>query len=106
MPVYCLPEPDDDRRHRLHIRDSRVKVHEARAEYIPAVDDGIRDEELAATLQPIEQRPVERIEVVFNSRLSQTRSKVVRHVSKSRDAQCLRHALQLGGPTHRCGQRP
>src|SRR3954452_13437236 len=53
-----------DQRH--HVVDIGVKIHDAGAQRVAPVDDRIRHEHLAFTLQPVEDRPIERVERVFD----------------------------------------
>ena len=53
----------------------RVEVHDAGAQQVAASDDGVRDERLAAALQPIQQRPVQRVEIALAVSFSPTRAR-------------------------------
>src|SRR4030095_15003217 len=59
----------DDRGNRVHVLDARVEVHDARAERVTAVNDGVGDEQLSAALERIEDRGVERIEIGGDGRV-------------------------------------
>ena len=60
----------------LHVRPRRVEVDDAGAQHVAAADDGVRDERLAAALQPIEQRAIQRVEVRSTVRLADARRAV------------------------------
>jgi hypothetical protein len=83
-----------------------VEVHDARAQQVAAGDHGVRDECLTATLQPIEQRAVEGIEMRFDLRLAKPAAKIAWHVAERRDAQLLCGELQFLVPANRVGHRP
>ena len=80
---------------RLDILMVGVEVHDAGAQHVTSADDRVGHERLAATLQAIEQRLVQRIEMRINSGIPDLRSQVARDVSKRRDAQVLSHELEF-----------
>ena len=63
-----------DARRNLDQRDDvlprSMEVDDAGAKHVAAADDCVRDEHLAAALEPIEQRPVERVEMAFDDGLA------------------------------------
>jgi hypothetical protein len=61
--VQGAPHAHDDRRCRLDVARAGVEVHDAGAQDVATVDDGIRDEQLAAALQAIEQLASEGVQV-------------------------------------------
>ena len=63
-------DPRHDLRQRLDVRPVGVEIHDAGAQHVAAADDGVRDERLAAALQPIEQLAVERVEMPLDRRLA------------------------------------
>ena len=103
--IHLASDSRNDLRHGLDIRSSGVEVHDAGAQHIAAADDGVGDECLASALQPIEQLAVERVEVTFDRRLSQVRSKIARHVAERRDAQVLGRELQFRMAADRLSHR-
>ena len=68
--------PDHDLRQRLDVGPLGVEVDDAGAQHVAAGDDRVRDEDLAAALQPVEQRSVERVELAARPRRAQRRAQV------------------------------
>ena len=99
-------DADDDRRDRVDVRRRGPEVHDARAQRVAAADDGVRDEQLAAALQPIEQLAVDRVEARVDGRIADRRGELGRHVAERRDAERLREQLELRRAPHGVGQRP
>src|SRR5215470_272199 len=60
-----------------------------------AIHNRVRNKSLAAPLQPIEQFPIERIEMTFNRRVLKLRTEIHRDIAEGGDAQILRHELKL-----------
>src|SRR5262249_16794365 len=82
-----------------------MKVHNACAQDVMAVHNGVRDKSLAASLQPIEQFLIERIEMTFNRRVLKLRSEIERDITEGGDAQILRHKLKLRVTADRLSHR-
>jgi hypothetical protein len=55
----------------------------------------VGDKRLNSALQPVSQLTVEHVEMKFNLRFLQLRSKISRHVAEGCNPQILRHELQL-----------
>ena len=64
--IHLASDPRNDVRHRFHICLSGMKVDNAGAKHVVAADYGVGHECFTSALQPIDQLPVERIEMKFN----------------------------------------
>src|SRR5262245_11484643 len=82
-----------------------MKVHNARTQHVMVVHNGSRKKSLADQMQPIEQFPIERIEMTFNRRVLKLRSEIHRDIAEGGDAQILRHKLKLRVTVYRLGHR-
>src|SRR5215510_3558026 len=82
-----------------------MKVDNAGAQQVMAIHNGIRNKSLATALQPIEQFPIEPIEMTFNRRVLKLRSEIERDITEGGDAQILRHKLKLRVTVDRSSHR-
>ena len=82
-----------------------MKVHNACAQHVMAVHHGVGNKGLATALQPIEQFPIERIEMTFNRRVLQLRPEIERDITEGGDAQILGHQLKLRVTVDRLSHR-
>ena len=68
----------DERRQGVDVSFGRAEVDDAGAEDVAAVDDGVRDERVAALLQARDNRLVERRQIVLDAREPRAESDLVR----------------------------
>ena len=74
--MNLLSEPHDDFRKRVDVRLSSPEIHDARTQHVASIDDSIGYEGLTASLQPVEQRPVQCVKVLFDCRIADRLSQV------------------------------
>src|SRR5688572_7130620 len=84
--------PGEDRQQRFDICQRRAEVHDARAQGEPAIDHGVRQERLAAPLDARQQLLIHTLQIRLGVRRLR---QVARDVAERRDAELLRHRLEV-----------
>jgi hypothetical protein len=72
-----------------------MKIDNAGAKHISAVDYGIGDVCFTSALQSIDKLTIKRVETKFNFWFSQSSSKIARHVPEGSYAEFLGHELEV-----------
>ena len=91
LSIHFMSDAGNDVRDRFHISLCGMKIDNAGAKHISAVDYGIGYECLTSALQSIDKLTIKRVEMKFNFWFSQSCSKITRHVPEGRYAQFLGH---------------
>src|SRR5690242_14392764 len=90
--VDPTPDPGHDLRDHGHVRFGRAEVHDAGAEQEATVEHGIGEEQVAAGLEPLEQRFVQGVEMGLGAAHA---AQVRRHVAEGRNAETQRGGFEL-----------
>src|SRR5207247_2337313 len=90
------PVPRHNIRESLDVIEIGMEIHDARAEHVSPAYHCVGDEELAAALQHIEQRFIQRVQVLFYRAVATQGLQISGHIAERRDAERLSHQLEIG----------
>ena len=87
----------DDRRDRFDVFETCAEVHDARAQGVTSVNHGVRDEDLSAVLQGVEDRRVQCVEIRGDSRFVLREGEIGRYIAERTNGGASPRRGRMGG---------